>query len=198
MKDPWIETYTGKRFELRDPRPEMVDLEDIAHSLARLCRYTGHVQGFYSVARHSILAHRIACSRGLTPDECRLALFHDAHEAYIGDLASPYKWSLDEVAPGALKILEHGIEQTVHDALQLHGIPKEKVKQIDLELLEAESRVLYGRPRRDDWFGKRGWQWKAGDDVVRALDAVRHRPFDLAGDAAVFLGLARKVQRDVE
>ena len=50
-----IVTYTGKLFDIFDPKPELVCIEDIAHSLANQCRYTGHTKVFYSVAQHSVL-----------------------------------------------------------------------------------------------------------------------------------------------
>src|SRR5690242_1952599 len=53
---PWIQTYSGVAFDLLAPTPEMISIVDIAHSLSRLCRYTGHViSANYSVAEHSIL-----------------------------------------------------------------------------------------------------------------------------------------------
>ena len=47
-----LATYTRKVFDLLNPKPEMVCIEDIAHSLAYQCRYTGHTRQFYSVAQH--------------------------------------------------------------------------------------------------------------------------------------------------
>jgi hypothetical protein len=49
----WIQTYTGKKFWPLDPRPEDVDIEDIAHALAMQCRFGGHCLRFYSNAEHS-------------------------------------------------------------------------------------------------------------------------------------------------
>ena len=51
----WIETYSGKRFYILDPRPQDVDIVDIAHALSLLTRFTGHTREFYSVAQHSVL-----------------------------------------------------------------------------------------------------------------------------------------------
>ncbi len=49
-KGEWIQTYTGKQFWPLDPRPEDIDIEDIAHALALTCRFNGHCDYFYSVA----------------------------------------------------------------------------------------------------------------------------------------------------
>ncbi len=87
MSQHWTNTYTGKRFDYVDFTPEQFCIEDIAHALAKTCRYSGHCEPFYSVAEHSVRA-----AFGLVPYEHRLtALLHDATEAYIGDLNSPFK-----------------------------------------------------------------------------------------------------------
>ena len=85
----WIQTLTGKRFYPADPRPEDIDIRDIAGSLARQCRFAGHCLRFYSVAEHSyLLAHHVAKSR---PELFLTALLHDASEAYLVDVPRPIK-----------------------------------------------------------------------------------------------------------
>ena len=82
----WIQTFSGVEFYPLDPRPDEIRIEDIAHALSMLCRFTGHVRQFYSVAEHSI---RVC---GLVPPEAKLwALLHDASEAYLTDLPRPVK-----------------------------------------------------------------------------------------------------------
>ena len=51
----WLQTFTGKKIDLINPTREMVDIEDIAHSLSMICRYNGHCRDFYSVAEHSVM-----------------------------------------------------------------------------------------------------------------------------------------------
>lgn len=82
--EPWIETYTGRHFYFLNPELNQIAIEDIAHSLAFTCRYTGHSNRFYSVAEHSVLVSYLA-SNPLA------GLLHDASEAYITDIASPIK-----------------------------------------------------------------------------------------------------------
>lgn len=81
---PWIETYTGRHFYFLNPEQDQIAIEDIAHSLAFTCRYTGHSNRFYSVAEHSILVSYLA-------SDPLAGLLHDASEAYITDIASPIK-----------------------------------------------------------------------------------------------------------
>ena len=97
MDDPWsergvVEMYTGGQFDLFYPDPADVRLADIAAGLAHTCRFGGQCRQFYSVARHSLYV-----SREL-PDDPRLrllGLFHDAGEAYVGDVPRPLKAEYD-------------------------------------------------------------------------------------------------------
>lgn len=50
----WMFTYTGAKVYPLDLRPEDIDVETIAYSLSKQCRYAGHVTRFYSVAEHCI------------------------------------------------------------------------------------------------------------------------------------------------
>ena len=75
MKEPWIQTYTGKQYAYFECGPEQICIEDIARALSNLCRFTGHCKKFYSVAQHSVLVSH----RTKNPF---LGLMHDADEAY--------------------------------------------------------------------------------------------------------------------
>lgn len=82
----WIATYSGGWIYPLNPDPRHIVIEDIAHSLANQCRFTGHVKNFYSTGQHCVLASY------LVPREYALwALLHDASEAYISDIARPIK-----------------------------------------------------------------------------------------------------------
>ena len=81
-----ILTASGELFDPFRPDPARILLVDIAHALSNLCRFTGHVGRFYSVAQHSVLVSR------LCPDDHAMAgLLHDASEAYMADIAEPLK-----------------------------------------------------------------------------------------------------------
>ena len=77
----WLQTYTGIQFWPLDPRPEEIDIQDIAHALSLLCRFNGHCQRFYSVAEHSVHVSTI-----LAPEFGLWGLLHDAAEAYLSDI----------------------------------------------------------------------------------------------------------------
>lgn len=82
----WMQTYMGKRIYPLAPDPDLINMTDIAHSLAHQCRFAGHCRLFYSVAEHSIRAAY------LCPEKDRLwALLHDSAEAYLVDFPRPIK-----------------------------------------------------------------------------------------------------------
>jgi len=86
---------SGRRLDLLDPSPLDVEIEDIAHGLARVARWNGQTSGehAFSVAQHSILVAELATQlRPKIGREAKLmALLHDAPEYVVGDLISPFK-----------------------------------------------------------------------------------------------------------
>jgi 5'-deoxynucleotidase YfbR-like HD superfamily hydrolase len=91
----WQRMLSGRRLDLLDPSPLDIEIEDIAHGLARVARWNGQTKGefAFSVAQHSLLVERLVSE--LKPDAPRglrlAALLHDAAEYVIGDLISPFK-----------------------------------------------------------------------------------------------------------
>lgn len=134
----WIMTATGGRFYPLDPQPEDFKIEDIAHALANTCRFTGHVEKFYSVGQHSILVSE-AIEKQFPYDHelMKAGLIHDASEAYLVDVPSPLKPYLPEYKK---------IEANVMDKIQLaFGISDEtmsKVKAFDTAILVDEMVAL--------------------------------------------------------
>jgi hypothetical protein len=82
----WLYTNSGKHFYPFDPHEDDICIEDIAHHLAHICRYTGACDQHYSVAQHSIHVSKL-----VLPANAMWGLLHDAPEAYVNDLARPYK-----------------------------------------------------------------------------------------------------------
>ena len=94
----WQRMLSGRRLDLLDPSPLDIEIEDIAHGLARVARWNGQTDGehAFSVAEHSLLVERIATELEPKLDrQSRLAaLIHDGPEYVIGDLISPFKAAL--------------------------------------------------------------------------------------------------------
>jgi hypothetical protein len=86
---------SGRRLNLLDPSPLDIEIEDIAHGLARVARWNGQTLGahIYSVAQHSLLVDEIAgaLSPSVSLVTRRAVLLHDAAEYVIGDMISPFK-----------------------------------------------------------------------------------------------------------
>jgi 5'-deoxynucleotidase YfbR-like HD superfamily hydrolase len=91
----WQRMLSGRRLDLLDPSPLDVELDDIAHGLARVARWNGQTKGshIFSVAQHSLLVEALARAKVPRLDsKSRLALLlHDAPEYVIGDIISPFK-----------------------------------------------------------------------------------------------------------
>ena len=168
----WIQTSSGRAFDLLAPRAEDVDVADIAHALSRITRFSGHTHGEpYSVAHHSMLVADLLASWGAPPAIVREGLLHDAGEAYYGDLTSPVKRAVREhVAPHLAKFTssesgEHvaiirdvvgtftaPIDRVVRSALMLPEHETPIVKRADLVALAIERRDLFGGlPEPHDW-----------------------------------------------
>src|ERR1700755_1807004 len=91
----WQRMLSGRRLDLLDPSPLDVELDDIAHGLARVARWNGQTKGahIFSVAQHSLLVEVMARAKVPRLDaRGRIAvLLHDAPEYVIGDMISPFK-----------------------------------------------------------------------------------------------------------
>jgi uncharacterized protein len=91
----WQRMLSGRRLDLLEPSPADIEIEDIAHGLARVARWNGQTLGSHalSVAQHCVIVCGIAqsLSPNSSADVYRAALLHDAAEYVIGDLISPFK-----------------------------------------------------------------------------------------------------------
>ena len=91
----WQRMLSGRRLDLLNPSPLDIEIEDIAHGLARVTRWNGQTVGphIFSVAQHCLLVEAIAgCLQPAIADDRRLAiLLHDAPEYVVGDIISPFK-----------------------------------------------------------------------------------------------------------
>ena len=139
----WILLQNGAEQHLTGPcalQPQYT-IGSIAHQLALINRFTGATQRPYSVAEHSLLCADLAAEYGLGPVPQLCCLLHDAHEAIVGDLASPIKWQLD----GTWDNLErmHMRALRAHfGLLPAFAAHRNTVKAFDLIALATERRDL--------------------------------------------------------
>lgn len=127
-----IRTFTGKVFDLKLLDPESICIEDIAHALAHTPRFGGHLEKHYSVAQHSVLV-AFACSS----DNRLAALLHDASEAYIGDMPSPFKKMMPEY-----KVIEEKLMSVIAEKFGFQVPLPQEVKRLDREYLNIEWSCL--------------------------------------------------------
>ena len=161
--------------------PADVRVRDVAHHLARLCRYNGAVQDFLSVARHSLAVSHLCTVRGEPRDVCLWGLLHDAAEAYLGDMVAPLKHR-----PGALyyREWEAAVERAVGDAFGLDAARLAPlVKPYDRYVGACEQTLLRGRPFDGAALPDAGYRESFA--VGRALTG--DGPYDPRADAAEFL-----------
>jgi 5'-deoxynucleotidase YfbR-like HD superfamily hydrolase len=157
----WQRMLSGRRLDLLDPSPMDIEIEDIAHGLARVARWNGQTIGDhpFSVAQHSVVVEEILAhiQPGVAARWRLAALLHDAPEYVIGDMISPFK--------AALGLDYRSFEDRLESAIHIRfGLPahvpaeiKRLIKQADRACAyfeatqlagfgHAESLKLFGRP----------------------------------------------------
>ena len=144
----WQRMLSGRRLDILDPSPLDVEIEDIAHGLARVARWNGQTEGehAFSVAQHSLLVEQITRSLKPSADAHTLlmTLLHDAPEYVIGDMISPFK----RVLGGDYKSVENRLQTAIH---LRYGLPadtpdstKKLIKRADMVAAFFEATKLAG------------------------------------------------------
>ena len=172
---------SGRRLDLLDPSPLDVEIEDIAHGLARVARWNGQTNGahIFSVAQHTLLVEAVARARWPRLDrKARLAiLLHDAPEYVIGDMISPFK----AVIGDAYKAVEARLLAAIHLRF---GLPAKRTDELERMIKTADRGAAYLEATRLAGFGAaearallRPAAGAVARDRARLSDAVagRHR-----------------------
>lgn len=153
-----ISTVSGRFFDILKPEDYEFDIDEIATALSNICRYTGHVNKFYSVAEHSVLVSR------LVPSRLALAgLLHDASEAFVGDVSSPLKKLLPEY-----KRIEERVQEAIADQF---GLPY----PFPQEVHEADKR-MYWNERQNVAPGPKDTLWHTEFRAARKVTATGMSP----------------------
>jgi 5'-deoxynucleotidase YfbR-like HD superfamily hydrolase len=158
----WQRMLSGRRLDLIDPSPLDIEIEDIAHGLARVARWNGQTTGAhaFSVAQHCLLVEHIYRIRlkSAVDSGCLAALLHDAPEYVIGDMISPFK----AVIGGDYKALERRLLSAVHIRFGLTAEPGERetarIKKADriAAYFEATCLAGFGTDEAKRFFGRPG------------------------------------------
>jgi len=185
---------SGRRLDLLDPSPVDIEIEDIAHGLARVARWNGQTLGehAFSVAQHSVVVEDIAAHMrpGLAPRWRLAALLHDAAEYVIGDMISPFKTALGL----DYRTFEERLEGAIHIRF---GLPAETpapikalIKAADRAsaFLEATELAGFGHAEALALFGAAPPQFRAHMTPLAPEEATQRyvQRFHVLSEAAGF------------
>lgn len=173
-KRDYIETISGQKVYMPNPDPDSIRIGDIAHALSFMARFAGHTRYFYSVAEHSINVASI-----VPPEHQLQALLHDATEAYLCDIPTPFKRMIPEY-----QALEENLWAAISEKF---GVPFElspEVKWADRVMLMTERDAL--KDRYDLWsdeyeetervpFKRRNW------DFAQCAKQFKRKFYDYGG-----------------
>jgi uncharacterized protein len=148
MKAPFIRMHSGVDVVLGRPAPDMIHLRDIAHHLSLINRFNGATETPYSVAQHSVLVADLLFAKRCAPHVVMGGLLHDAHEAYLGDTATPVKELLFGTIASNLDHAAHVFDGVIHRRfnLVLDAADQREIKLADLTALVTEWRDLMPGP----------------------------------------------------
>lgn len=156
----WQRMLSGRRLDLLDPSPVDIEVDDIAHGLARVARWNGQTLGdhAFSVAEHSVIVEQICgeLEPSLSAADRLMALHHDAAEYVIGDMISPFKTVLGD----GYKDIENRLSEAIHLRFGLPArLPaplKKLIKRADHICAWHEATQLAGfsKEESDSFFGK--------------------------------------------
>ncbi|OBS53928.1 MULTISPECIES: HD domain-containing protein [Methylosinus] len=185
---------SGRRLDLLDPSPLDIEIEDIAHGLARVARWNGQTIGphIFSVAQHSLLVESIAAALepGLTPQRRLFMLLHDAPEYVIGDMISPFKTVIGD----AYKSVEKRILTAILLRFSLPHEPDAALlrlaKRADraAAFFEATGLAGFTHAEAERIFGRPAIALEVCEEALAPLDAEAAQQRFLARFAAVERG----------
>src|SRR5690349_6651654 len=136
----WQRMLSGRRLDLLDPSPLDVEVDDIAHGLARVARWNGQTKGahIFSVAQHALLVEALARAKTPRLDAVgrRAVLLHDAPEYVIGDMISPFK----AVIGDSYKAVEKRLLAAVHLRF---GLPAKLPDRLTALIKAADRSAAY-------------------------------------------------------
>lgn len=151
MSGFWMQTYTGRKVDLLAPSPDTITMQDISVHLSGIPRFNAATHKLYSVAEHCLYV-----SLHVPPEHRLAALLHDAHEAYMGDIIAPVKWTINELlsheprAKNPLDIIAGRLHHAICTSLGIDAAVPECVHEADMRTLMSERRDLMTAPP-DDW-----------------------------------------------
>lgn len=138
-----VEAFSGHYLDYLDPRPENIEVDDLARGLSLHPRFVGQINHGYSVAEHAVYVRQLVIDNG-NPELGFAALHHDSHEAYLGDWPSPLKFVIDQRAPGLFKELAGAIDAAIcaKFGIDIDWFHHPLVKEADEYAMRREAATL--------------------------------------------------------
>lgn len=143
MKTDYFCSYSGTKIYIDRFSADMVNINDIAHHLSKIQRYGG-AQDYdksYSVAQHSILMAEWCYKIYQDTELAKLALLHDASEAYLGDVNSILKRLLPDYLALEAKVQHVILDKYTCATYKLSGY--DVVNSLDKAILVNEVKALF-------------------------------------------------------
>jgi hypothetical protein len=188
----WQRMLSGRRLDLLEPSPFDIEIEDIAHGLARVARWNGQTIGNhgFSVAQHSVIVEEISAHvrPGLEPRWRLAALLHDAPEYVIGDMISPFKAALGL----DYRNFEDRLETAIHIRFGLPAVIPAEIKALikaadrACAFFEATQIAGFGVEESLDYFGEppEGYTLKVEPEAASVAQARYLERYHLLAEAA--------------
>lgn len=135
--EAWIMTQSGRMYHFANPDPRSIVVEDMAHALSKICRFTGHTREHYSVAEHCIRVSWLA-EQKYGKAFAREGLLHDSYETYGSDINGPLKSLIPEY-----KKYERIGEEVIGRKFNFTVPKSPEIKDCDGVLYQTERRDLF-------------------------------------------------------
>jgi len=152
--DGRINTLSGKVINLLDPKPEEINIEDIARGLAYNCHFGGHTPKFFSIAQHCLMVVQMMKEDNCSTELMMAGLLHDAAEAYLGDVVKPLKVELDRYQE-----IENKMLSVIFEKYNINYSNMPLIKIYDIEVQKMEFFTFY----------------KGGNEITEFLDPEQSR-----------------------
>ena len=172
----WQRMLSGRRLDILNPSPLDIEIEDIAHGLARVSRWNGQTRGkhSFSVAQHCVLVERLVRANAPKLDQkwYLAALLHDAPEYVIGDMITPFK----HVLGGIYRDIESGLDRAVNirfglpPSLPGDGAAQHQTRRPHGRMVRSNPACRFFRSRSRKDFYQTGWhtcQYPASATISR-------------------------------
>lgn len=180
-----LHTFTGKTVDHLNPKIRDIKIEDIAHSLACQCRYTGHTRVFYSVAEHCVRLSLLPATMTVVLGRKGPAwlLMHDAAEAYLGDIACPLK----ELLP-KYEYFEDVYMKLIKERFSLPDLTPEQSRHLHLLDKRMQSTEV-----RDIMTPHPDWATYGDPEPFDDIEQTRIEPWPWQEAETIFLNCARNL-----